>query len=156
MGKWDATRAARFASKTQRGAPGGCWLWLGTKTAAGYGQLRVRGVRVYAHRYAYEAAHGPIPSGLVVMHSCDNPSCVNPAHLSAGTYSQNTRDAVDRGLMAGWLGRRTHCKNGHAFTPENTQVNAKGWRRCRACGREAFYRAKARKAATSEPNKAQK
>ncbi|MBK7086996.1 MAG: HNH endonuclease [Flavobacteriales bacterium] len=71
----------------------GCWLWHGTKHAYGYGVFLLPGdVPVRAHRYAYERVHGPIPDGLVVMHSCDNPPCVNPAHLSLGTRDDNNRD----------------------------------------------------------------
>ncbi len=71
----------------------GCWLWHGTKNGYGYGVFLLPGeVPVRAHRYAYERVHGPIPDGLVVMHSCDNPPCVNPAHLSLGTRDDNNKD----------------------------------------------------------------
>lgn len=78
-----------------------CWLWRGRHTGGGYGQIVIERRRVYVHRIAYEAAHGPIPAGYVVLHSCDNPPCVNPAHLSIGTQADNVRDAIDKGHYRG-------------------------------------------------------
>lgn len=74
-----------------------CIEWTGARNPAGYGRLRLRGQQVYAHRVAYEQAYGPIPEGFVVMHSCDNPPCINPDHLSVGTYADNARDMVEKG-----------------------------------------------------------
>ena len=75
----------------------GCWTWKGTRNGYGYGIFLMPGEKpVRAHRYAYERAHGPIPEGLVVMHSCDNPVCVNPEHLSLGTRDDNNRDMKDK------------------------------------------------------------
>lgn len=58
-----------------------CWLWMRSKTAAGYGLFGDRRQLRYAHRYSYELTRGPIPDGLVIDHLCRNPACVNPAHL---------------------------------------------------------------------------
>ena len=77
-----------------------CWNWIGGKRPNGYGQISEggRGSRTLsAHRVSYELHHGPIPDGLVVMHSCDNQACVNPDHLSVGTHKDNTQDMIDKG-----------------------------------------------------------
>ena len=75
----------------------GCWEWQRTTNGDGYGMLRVAGKMVYAHRLSYELGVGPIPAGLHILHRCDNPRCINPEHLSAGTRSQNMKECSERG-----------------------------------------------------------
>ncbi len=76
----------------------GCWIWKGGKNGYGYGVFLLPGEKpVRAHRYAYERVHGAIPDGMIVMHSCDNPPCVNPAHLSLGTRDDNNQDKQRKG-----------------------------------------------------------
>jgi hypothetical protein len=76
----------------------GCWLWTGTKQPNGYGRLCAGGKKLLAHRLSYEINVGPIPGGLLVLHTCDVKLCVRPDHLYAGTRSQNSHDAINRGL----------------------------------------------------------
>ncbi len=136
--------AERFWPKVQK--TDGCWIWIGTRTRMGYGQIwdLSRHGHAMAHRVSWEIANGsPIPDGLVIDHLCRNPSCVRPDHLEVVTVSQNTQ----RGL-APKKGRernqaKTHCPKGHAYTDENTYRY--GNRRvCRTC---AIERTQARRRA---------
>jgi HNH endonuclease len=74
----------------------GCLLWTG-RTVKEYGVVSIGNTSFYAHRLAYEQAYGPIPDGLCVLHKCDTPPCVNPAHLFLGTKRDNNRDKIQKG-----------------------------------------------------------
>ena len=67
----------------------GCWVWQRATNGSGYGVMKVKGKRKYAHRHYYEQIIGPIPDGLEIDHLCNNPSCVNPVHLEPKTHSEN-------------------------------------------------------------------
>jgi hypothetical protein len=96
-----------------------CWEFQGGKNNIGYGMIRDDLKMRTTHRVSYEEHKGPIPKGLCVMHSCDNPICVNPDHLSLGTHKQNTQDMINKGrakiyggYTGGMLGKkmpRTTC-----------------------------------------------
>lgn len=77
----------------------GCHIFTGPKDKNQYGRVRINGVQLGAHRVSYEAAHGAIPHGKLILHTCDNPPCINPEHLTVGTQSQNMRDMVSRGRI---------------------------------------------------------
>jgi hypothetical protein len=74
----------------------GCVEWTGRTNGRGYG----KDGKTYAHRDAWELANGPIPAGMVICHSCDNPLCVNPDHLFLGTQKENMQDAGAKGRLA--------------------------------------------------------
>lgn len=73
-----------------------CVIWPGA-LSSGYGEIKVHGQRIKAHRYIYQSIYGPIPVGLQINHHCDVRACINPAHLELGTQSQNIMAAVRRG-----------------------------------------------------------
>lgn len=112
----------------------GCWNWTGAKTPRGYGKIGCGRRVVYTHRATHEAARGPL-GPLQIDHLCRNTSCCNPDHLEAVTARENTlRGASPAALNAA----KTHCKRGHAFTPDNTAlVPGRGKsRRCLSCAAE--------------------
>lgn len=78
-----------------------CWIWTGGKAYGGYGQMghkeNGKTIQTIAHRFSYELHKGPIPDGMVILHTCDNPPCVNPDHLSVGTQKDNIHDAIAKG-----------------------------------------------------------
>ena len=113
----------------------GCWLWTGGTDKDGYGKIRPRAGEIdRTHRVAYELFRGPIPPGGLVLHTCDNPPCVNPGHLYIGTHADNGRDIRERKRTR--KAQQTHCIHGHEFTVANTIVRRNGCRTCRTCHNE--------------------
>lgn len=128
----------------------GCWQWTGARrgspTVLGYyGGLQVDGRQLAVHRYVYELLVGPIPDGLQIDHLCRNPPCCNPDHLEAVT--QRTNLLRGNGISAK-NASRTHCAQGHEYTPENTVYRKGRGRWCRACNRMYCARAYARRKQT--------
>lgn len=83
----------------------GCWCWVGPVNGGGYGVMPMLSRMRLVHRLAYSHWHGPIPAGLDLMHSCDNPQCFNPDHLAVGTRADNMADASCKGRLAKKLSR---------------------------------------------------
>ena len=151
-GKKPAPIAERFWRMVDQSAgETGCWLWTGN-TWKGYGQFGVqqspgKWKQNKAHRIAYELMVGPIPDGLQLDHLCRQPSCVNPAHLEPVTNRVNGLRGISPTANHA---RKTHCRVGHEFTPENTMpriINGNACRECRQCYRAASALRRAAKSA---------
>ena len=133
-------KSKAYDLKISKEGKNGCWKWLGLKDKNGYGHFwhggRKRNVR--AHRYSLELSTGQVGSGLMALHSCDNPECCNPDHLEPVTRRENImRSPI---AVTAIHARKTECPRcGSAYTTER-----RGGRRCRPC----LYRAeRARRAA---------
>jgi hypothetical protein len=130
----------RFYSNVSLPNEDGCMLWTGTlvpKKGKGYGVFSFAGIRVYAHRLAYELLVGPIPEGLQIDHvkawGCRSTACCNPDHLEPVTQEENLRRSDGIGQRHA---RKTHCVNNHPFSKENTRILPNGSRQCRQCRRD--------------------
>lgn len=133
----------RFWSKVEK--TDGCWLWTAYLDERGYGTFGYKGKVHYAHRVSYELTKGPIPIGLHILHSCDNPACVNPAHLRTGTHTDNMRDKVERGRDHN--AKKKRCIHGHPFSADNTYITPDGRRNCRTCRLNAKHAYRRRRSA---------
>ncbi len=122
----DYLKRINWWTRVAVGSPDECWEWKLSIGSHGYGQTWDGQSVTTAQRVAWVLAHNQqIPGDLVVDHMCHNRTCCNPSHLRL----------LDR-RTNGWSQPRTfktHCVNSHEFTPENTYIDRKGWRRCRAC-----------------------
>ncbi len=135
-------RAERYIDRTPES---GCWEWTAFTLANGYGQFYYDGKRNgLAHRFMYETYVGEIPDGLHIDHLCRNRKCVNPAHMEAVTQQENLVRGVG---FAGVNERKTHCSNGHEFTPDNTYYRPDRFgRACRVCRNDSARRSDAKAA----------
>jgi hypothetical protein len=121
-GCWQHTGGYEFKFKVDNGTPG-------------YREVSYRGKSWRAHRLFWVLHnHQPIPPGMVILHTCDFPPCINPAHLKLGTRAENNKDMKAKGRYNYDRSHYTRCKNGHDFTPENT-YEWNGRRACRTCQR---------------------
>jgi len=118
-----------------------CLEYLGAISGNGYGNVHFRGSQWRAHRLVYSIIKGPIPHGTNVLHSCDNPKCINASHLFLGTQKENMQDKINKNRDHNK--RKTHCSNGHEFTHENTYKwrNERKCRQCRSTRRKAAMEA---------------
>lgn len=125
---------ARFWKYTDRRGDDDCWPWSGQTNGGGYGVLPTHCGRIRATHFSLMLLSRPRPSARHgACHTCDNPICVNPAHLWWGTQRENMQDAKakDRLFIPP---RATECVNGHALTPDNlTKIDKRGYQQCRIC-----------------------
>lgn len=136
--EYNAKWLVRITSKCVRDE-NGCLLWQGLKTWNGYAQDQYRTKTKQLHRVMYQIVHNvTLPSNIDVCHSCDVRHCIEPKHLWTGTRKQNVDDMTAKARH--WSKVKTHCKHGHPFTPENTEVRkSRGkpgqGRACKTCCR---------------------
>lgn len=99
----------KFLQRMNAGAPDECWEWTGTRGSKGYGLLGgFYGKQMGAHRVSYLLHYGDLPPGCFICHHCDNPPCVNPAHLYAGDRNTNARDVAERNRAHRQLGEASN------------------------------------------------
>lgn len=104
--------AERFFEKVERVPFSGCWLWTASTTQRGYGCFALRRTKQEgAHRVSYRMHKGPIPDGLMVLHRCDVPPCVNPDHLFLGTCRDNAADMIAKGRQIKAQLKGSQCPN---------------------------------------------
>lgn len=136
------TLSDRLYSKIERDPLTGCFNWTASKHRSGYGQIKVSKKTLLAHRVSYQLHYGVDPLELNVCHKCDNPSCINPQHLFLGTHTDNMQDMVRKGRYnpINQHTNKTHCKNGHEFTVENTYYRAenRNHRLCKVCNKLSY------------------
>ena len=152
-----STLVERFWDKVSPEPNSGCWFWIGAYNKDGYGSIFIgpkRGRTRLATHVSLEIDERSRPSKKHhALHTCDNPSCVNPSHLWWGTHSENMSDALKKGRLdysgfqKSWQRtreerRHTHCKRGHALDGNNLYISPKGRRQCAVCMRlrERAYR----------------
>ncbi len=90
----------RFMSKVMPEPNTGCWFWIGGTKTFGYGNFSIKDRTYSSHRVSFQFFKHNIPKGFMVLHSCDNPYCVNPDHLYLGTHRDNMNDKIKRGRSA--------------------------------------------------------
>ena len=135
----------RFLVKVGPQTATGCQEWTASlRGANNYGSFWLGGRNINAHRAAWLLFKGKVGDGLCVLHTCDNPSCVNTDHLYLGTQKDNSLDRKRRGRHP--QHRQTHCKRGHPLSGDNLYGRSDGHRDCRACNkihsRRAYLRRK--------------
>jgi len=143
------TMIERFWQKVDVRGADECWEWTGARKPNGYGLLSLAGhnrVQLYAHRVSASIHFGMFHRKSLICHHCDNPPCVNPAHLYVGDVRTNAADMMRRGRGNGQFQRQTHCHRGHEFTPETTYTWNDGKNReCYVCKREKWLAGRERR-----------
>lgn len=132
---------ARFWSRVNKTET--CWLWTAALHSAGYGVIRINGnpgTLIYAHRFAYELANGPIPQGKHLDHLCRVHNCVNPSHLEAVEPRVNWERGISPSAVRA---KQAHCIRGHELSGANLYLRpdtgARGCLKCRHENWERWY-----------------
>ena len=134
------TLEQRFNASFTKSGPDDCWEWRRYLFANGYGGIRANGKNCKAHRVSWELANNEPLGERIVMHTCDNRKCVNPAHLIAAFQIDNVHDMWAKRRQGGITASnaaKTKCVRGHNLDGGNLYIR-KGWRLCRTCRRESL------------------
>lgn len=127
----DPVVVERFWRNVDKREPDECWPWDGSRCPVGYGMMQANGTKYRATRVSLVLSGKPRPSEKhFALHKCDNPPCVNPAHLWWGTNADNTNDAIAKGRHNHI--KKTHCPSGHPYSGDNL-ITRSGMRECRIC-----------------------
>lgn len=129
---YDESTLSRFWSKVEK--TDGCWLWRGGRNGNGYGAFSLtHRKQIAAHRFAWQLANGPIPAGMLVCHTCDEPLCCRVSHLFLGRPADNSADMVAKGRQA--IGdhvpperRRRGEQSAMATHPEARLIGERHWK----------------------------
>lgn len=154
-------RLQRWLGRIIIDAETGCWLWPGCLTVQGYAKVGEADGRVrLLHRVLYEELVGPLDADTLLHHTCEVRRCVYPEHLQPTTRAEHLvrfhREQVDGAMQAAIAAspvnkrqHKTHCPQGHEYTPENTYIYPpNGAQKCRTCGRMFTARYEAKKRAS--------
>lgn len=129
----DDRRKIRFIKNIDLSYPNGCWPFKGSRDKDGYGRVHLpKRKKIPAHRVSWILFEGEIPEKMLVCHSCDNPSCVNPNHLFIGTHQDNMDDCVGKGRKRNQNFYKKTCPAGHEYNSEHTYLH-RGKRHCKTC-----------------------
>ena len=133
--------AEGFFDRIEAEPNSGCWIWIGATSGSNdYGLCYPQSKKMFAHRWSFEYAHGPIPSGMTIDHLCRVRRCVNPSHMEVVTNEVNVlRGRGHTAINA----RKIVCSAGHPFDERNTRIRpSTRWRACRECNRLRWHRNK--------------
>lgn len=136
----------RIWDKIVRIPESGCWVWVGSISGRGYGEVWWKGSKAFIHVLMHKLFVGDVPTGFEVDHLCKVRCCCNPNHLEAVTHAENVKRSSAWHHVVKKHKEATHCQRGHPWTKENTYIEPNGKRRCLECKRQRMKNWRANRA----------